>query len=52
MKKMPHTRKSNPKPVDLKKKARELRDLRRDLREVWGDLMMTLRLMIEKLEGK
>jgi hypothetical protein len=38
--------------VDFKKRARELRELRRDLQEVWGDLMMTLRLMIEELEGR
>jgi hypothetical protein len=52
MKKMPHTRKPNPKPVDLKRRARELRGLRRDLQEVWGDLMLTLQLMIEEMEKR
>jgi hypothetical protein len=35
-----------------RKKARELRGLRRELREEWGDLVLTLKLMIETLEEK
>jgi hypothetical protein len=33
-----------------RKKARELRGLRRELRAEWRELMLTLRLVIEELE--
>jgi hypothetical protein len=35
-----------------RKKARELRGLRRELRAEWREVMLTLRLVIEELEGR
>ncbi len=35
-----------------RKRAKELRGLRLELREEWRELMLTLQLVIEELEGK
>jgi hypothetical protein len=46
---------ASPKKQDLtwcRKKARELRGLRRELFAEWRELKVTLRLVIEELEGK